>query len=220
MAAPTVATVNTLARSLLGDDEAAVYTDATLLPFINSAHRDLQVRLVNGGCRVLVTRATVDIPISFVQLTPASTPPLPTDFICAYKLWEKNQGALDSTYTRMIPQSELPDVAPTLQLGFWQAEAGGVNFVGATSIRTVRIEYERIVADFTAPGNPLPVLSSENALAHLAAALCASSRGTRDMANDEQALAESAIKQLSTRFTRANQVITGVRKNAYGRNGI
>lgn len=215
--AATLLTVNNLVRSLLGDDEAAVYTDGMLLNFSNTAQREVQRKLVNRGVRALVTRAVINLTATQTQLSSASTPALPSDFHLGYRMWEKITGYQDYTYVPMTAVSELQDRLQSTQLGEWQYENGAINFVGATGLVTIRLEYERIATDFVNTTDPVQILNSEDAIAHLAAALAAGSRGDRGMQESLEAKAQDSIRDLAERHVRANQVITGVRRNAYGR---
>lgn len=74
-----------LARSLANDAAGAVFSDAVLLPFLNSAYRALQRELAESGVSVLVSQADVDLPltngVTNTIISDVTTPQLPTDLL-------------------------------------------------------------------------------------------------------------------------------------------
>jgi len=67
-----------LARSLVNDAAGAVFSDAVLMPFLNSAYRALQRQLAEAGVSVFVSQIDVDMPLTNgvtpTLLNDASTP--------------------------------------------------------------------------------------------------------------------------------------------------
>src|SRR5574340_184931 len=93
----------TLARSLVNDAAGAVFSDAVLMPFLNSAYRSLQRQLAEAGVSVFVSQIDLDMPLTNgvtpTQLSDASAPQLPTDLLVPHELWEQAAG----TAGLMIP---------------------------------------------------------------------------------------------------------------------
>lgn len=215
----TVATVNTAIRSLMGDDDTAVYLDATLLTPINQGHRLIQQKLVNRGCSVLRdTSAVITLPAGATTLTAATTPALPADFMVPYKIWERRAGTTVADFQPMTKKdSELEDRTQFDYLAEWKFEGGGIEFVGATIDIDIKILYEKILADYTASANPLTIIGEEDALAFYGAAYAATSRGQDGMASYFEKKAAEAVDELVNRFVHSNQHAHGRRRRAYGR---
>jgi len=85
----------TLARALMNDSAGAVFTDALLMPLINSAYRGLQRELAENGVSVLAEQQDVDLetdPIAGVtnmEISDVSSPQLPADCLMPHVLWER-----------------------------------------------------------------------------------------------------------------------------------
>src|SRR5271154_3433178 len=85
----------TLARALVNDSAAAVFTDTLLMPLLNSAYRGLQRELAENGVSVLVEQQDLNLatdPTSGVtptEISDASSPQLPTDCMVPHMLWER-----------------------------------------------------------------------------------------------------------------------------------
>src|SRR5258708_8052637 len=92
---PTSVVLNT-ARTLLNDDAASLWTDATLLQKFQQAHRELQIELRLSACPVMKSIAN-DISV----LANATTLTLPADFQEPILLREKAPGDPQSAYVLM-----------------------------------------------------------------------------------------------------------------------
>lgn len=89
----------TLARSLVNDAAGTVFSDAVLMPFLNSGYRELQRQLAESGVSVLVSQQDVDLPltngVTTTEISDVSTPQLPTDLLAPHQLWEQASGSSD-----------------------------------------------------------------------------------------------------------------------------
>jgi hypothetical protein len=222
--ATLVSVVTDAVRRLMGDDDTAVYTDATLLPGagqgpINQAYRYVQHQLVNRGCSVLrETSSVLAVPAGLTSITSISSPALPADIIVPYKLWERTTGSTSNAdWMLMTRGDELPDRVQYSYLGDWRFEGGNIDLVGATVGCDVRISYERLLTPFSATTDPVGILGAEDAIAFYTAALMAMSRGQSTMAQYFEKKCADALDELETRFTHSNQAVHGRRRLAYGR---
>jgi hypothetical protein len=213
-------------RRIMGDDDGAVYTDATLLPGsaqgpLNQAYRWLQNTLANRGCTVLrnTTPSPLALPIGTTSITTASSPALPSDMLVPYILWERLTGSTTMADFVMVDHvdSELPNRDPYDYLGSWKFEAAGIALVGATTARDVLILYEKLLTPFATVGDTVGILGGEDCLMFKTAALMAVSRGQNAMAEYFEKQATDALHDLATRFTHSNQTVHGRRRMAYGR---
>lgn len=212
----TASTVYGIVRSLMGDDDTAVYLDATLAGPVNQAYRLVQQKLVNRGCSVLRTVSNViSLPANTTLISVASSPALPSDLMVPYQMWEKPAGAATSEFQIVQAVSTLPNRSQTDRLEEWCFAGGGITFVGATVAIDIKVQYELILPELTIPSAPVGIVGAEDAMAFYAAAYMANSRG-QDFKYFENK-AEEAIDELVSRFTHSNQHIHGRRRIPYGR---
>ena len=198
--AVTLLNVVSRAQAALGDVSGDYWTKTTLLPHINSAYHDVgrayrvnSVKLTRG--RTVVNSFTAGL----VLLDRASTPALPADFLEPVELWEKDVGALDTSYV-LLEQAEdqLPDVEQGPYLRVWDWYSNGIRFVGATTARTLRIDYQRGFTDLSADGDVLSVDDCLEPVALLGAAYAAGSQDQARGAADLRAQGYAALHDLIT----------------------
>ena len=101
----TAGQITALVRSLLNDAAGNLFTDAVLLPFVNSGYRKAQRALANIQSGpfltdnvLLVVAAVEQVDASAqVSITDATAPPnqLPPDLLVPVKLWERASGSSD-----------------------------------------------------------------------------------------------------------------------------
>ncbi|MGH9679842.1 MAG: hypothetical protein ACRD4Y_07810, partial [Candidatus Acidiferrales bacterium] len=107
--------ITALVRSLLNDAAGNLFTDAVLLPYVNSAYRKAQRALasIQSGSFLtdnvlLVVPAVAQADASVqVSITDATAPPnqLPPDLLVPVKLWERASGSSDD----FIEMTDLTD---------------------------------------------------------------------------------------------------------------
>src|SRR5712692_11111912 len=151
----TAGQITSLVRSLLNDAAGNLFTDAVLLPYVNSGYRKVQRALANiqSGSFLtdnvlLVVPAITQVDASAqVSITDATAPPnqLPPDLLVPLKLWERPNGSSDD-FMEMTDLSEhggLPSQPQGLNLQYWEWRADGLYFVGATQDTQIRLRYEK-----------------------------------------------------------------------------
>lgn len=208
-----------LARSLANDAAGAVFSDAVLLPFLNSAYRALQRELAESGVSVLVAQVDVDLPltdgITNTIISDVSTPQLPTDLLAPHQLWEQATGSSDIFAPMEKITGGLPNFPPAARLRMWEWREDAIQLIGATQETTVRIRYEKSLPPIVLGTDPLQIRSSIDPLAYAVAAMAARSRGAQALAADMFALAENAVEKLIERYVRPEQ-FKGRRRKPYG----
>jgi len=203
----TAGQITALARSLLNDAQGNLFTDAVLLPYVNSAYRKVQRAIGNAGGggfiqddALLVVAAVTAVDTSLqVAITDATVPPnqLPTDLIVPAKIWERPNGSADD-FLEMVDLSQhggLPSRAQDITLSVWEWRNDGVYFLGATQDTQIRLRYLKAYPDLTDATSPVLVRNAQEALAYAAAALAAWSRGSPLAAKWDEA-ASDAIEDL------------------------
>lgn len=208
-----------LARSLANDAAGAVFSDAVLLPFLNSAYRALQRQLAEAGVSVLIAQADLDLPLTNgvtpIYLSDVSTPQLPTDLLAPHQLWEQATGSSDIFTPMEKITGGLPNFAPGPNLRMWEWRTDTIQLVGATQEITVRLRYEKSLPAIVLGTDPIQIRSSLDPLAHAVAGMAARSRGAQALAADMFALAETGAEELIERYVRPEQ-FKGRRRRPYG----
>jgi hypothetical protein len=207
----------TLARALVNDTAGVVFTDALLLPLLNSAYRGLQRELAENGVSVLVEQQDIELDVNSstgvtnTELSDVSSPQLPTDCLMPHMLWERvaaNTGDVFMPMEKFTSGGAMLNLQPGsfLQLGEWREDK--INLIGATQSITVRVRYEKVLPILTLGTDPIQIRSAT-------AALAARSRGARALAIDLLGTAPTAIKELINRYIRPEQT-KGRRRKPYG----
>ena len=140
----TAGQITALVRSLLNDAQGNLFTDAVLLPYLNSAYRKAQRAIGNAGGggfiqddALLVVTAVAQQDASLqVSISDATAPPnqLPTDLLVPMKLWERANLSSDD-FVEMVDLTRhggLPSRSQDVTLSVWEWRADGLWFLGAT----------------------------------------------------------------------------------------
>jgi hypothetical protein len=208
-----------LARSLANDAAGAVFSDAVLMPFLNSAYRALQRQLAESGVSVLIAQVDLDLPltngVTTTFLSDVSTPQLPTDLLAPHQLWEQATGSCDIFTPMEKITGGLPNFQPGCYLRMWEWRTDTIQLIGATQEITVRLRYEKSLPAIVLGTDPLQIRSSIDPLAYAVAAMAARSRGAQALAADMFALAEASAEDLIERYVRPEQ-FKGRRRKPYG----
>lgn len=209
----------TLARSLMNDAAGAVFSDAVLFPFLNSAYRSLQRELAENGISVLTETVQLDLPLTG-GLTPTaindtSSPQLPIDLLVPHSLWEQATGSTDLFMPMEKIGSGLPNFQPSSYLRMWEWESDSIHLVGATQAITMQIRYEKALPVLVLGTDPIQIRVATDPLAYGTAALAARSRGARALAADMAAATAQATEELVERYVRPEQH-KGYRRAPYG----
>jgi hypothetical protein len=213
-----------LARALMNDSAAVVFTDTLLLPFLNSAYRGLQRELAESGVSVLAEQQDLDLEqdpttgITSTEISDASSPQLPTDCLMPHTLWER---ATANTTDVFVPMEKFTsgggmlNLQPSTYLRLWEWREDKINLIGASQAITVRIRYEKVLPQLTLGTDPIQIRSATDPLAFATAALAARSRGARALAQDLLGTAQMATEELIQRYVRPEQ-IKARRRRPYG----
>jgi hypothetical protein len=226
----TAGQITSLVRSLLNDAQGNLFTDAVLLPYVNSAYRKLQRALGNaGGGGFLTDNVTLIVPAVTapdtslqVSITDATPPPnqLPTDLLLPSKLWERPNGSTQD-FIEMVDLTQhggLPSRVQNVILSVWEWRADGIYFLGATQDTQIRLRYLKAYPDLTDATSPVLVRSAQEAIAYAAAALAGWSRGS-PLAEKWDDAAGDAIEDLICEAVRREQQSARRRRPFSSRSG-
>ncbi len=208
-----------LARSLANDAAGAVFSDAVLMPFLNSAYRALQRQLAEAGVSVLIAQIDLDLPltngVTTTELNDGSSPQLPTDLLAPHQLWEQATGSSDIFTPMEKITGGLPNFQPSSYLRMWEWLTDSIQLIGATQEITVRLRYEKSLPALVLGTDPIQIRSSLDPLGYAVAGMAARSRGAQALAADMLSLAETAATKLIERYVRPEQ-FKGRRRKPYG----
>jgi hypothetical protein len=226
----TAGQITALVRSLLNDAQGNLFTDAVLLPYVNSAYRKMQRALGNAGAggfltenaTLVVTAVTAPDPSLQVSITDATAPPnqLPTDLLVPLKLWERQNGSTDD-FAEMVDLTQhggLPSRVQDVTLGVWEWRADGIYFLGATQDTQIRLRYLKAYPDLTDATSAVLVRNAQEAIAYAAAALAAWSRGS-PLAEKWDEAASDALEDLVSAAVRREQQSARRRRPFSSRSG-
>jgi hypothetical protein len=203
-----------LARALVNDSSAAVFTDALLLPFLNSAYRGLQRELAENGVSVLAEQQDLALAtdptsgITPAEISDTSSPQLPTDCLVPHMLWERATAATTDVFVPMekfTSGGSMLNLQPSGYLRLWEWREDKINLIGATQAVTVRIRYEKVLPALTLGTDPVQIRSATDPLAFATAALAARSRGARALALDLLGAAQMSTEKMIERYIRPEQ---------------
>lgn len=158
-------------RAILNDIPADIYTNTALLPFLKIANDEFESELINAGQSVQkVIDTNIDVDEDEVTLD------LPSDLISPIKLFERARTDTEEDQfepMRQVAWVPVKDMAE--KLGVWDWRDQSVNFVGATTDRTVLLRYIRTLSPITGNNSPVELDTSNNYLAYKTAAEAVSS---------------------------------------------
>lgn len=226
----TAGQITSLVRSLLNDAQGNLFTDAVLLPYLNSAYRKVQRAIGNAGGggfiqddALLVVTAVSQTDASLqVSISDATAPPnqLPTDLLVPLKLWERPSGSTQE-FDEMVDLTRhggLPSRVQGMTLSVWERRVDGLWFLGATQDTQIRLRYLKAYPDFTDATSPVLVRNAQEALAYATAAGAAWSRGS-PLAERWDDAAGDAIEDLLVAAIRREQQSARRRRPFSARSG-
>jgi hypothetical protein len=203
-----------LARALLNDSAAAVFTDTLLMPLLNSAYRGLQRELAENGVSVLTEQQDVELDVNSgtgvtnTEISDVSNPQLATDCLAPHMLWERATANTTDVFVPMekfMSGGSMLNLQPSTYLRLWEWREDKINLIGATQSITVRLRYERVLPQIVLGTDPVQIRSATDPLAFATAALAARSRGARALAQDLLATAQMGTENLIERYVRPEQ---------------
>jgi hypothetical protein len=203
----------------------AVWTDAVLLQYVNSAYRKVQRALSNIGSpgfvndeTLLVVPAVAGIDSALqVSITDATPPPnqLPSNLIVPLKLWERISGSTQDfqEMTDLTNKGGLPSRAQGQILSVWEWRTDGLFFVGALQNTQIRLRYRAAFIPLSDGSSSILIRDSEDAIAYMAAAMAGGSRGS-PMATQWDTVGQDHLNDLVTAAVHQNQR-AGTRRRPY-----
>jgi hypothetical protein len=178
-------------RTFLNDDAAANWTDAALMPKLQQAHRELQVKLRRAAAPVMKGTYIETIPASG---TAFSTPPV--DLIAPIQLWENAPAGPLANYQLMTESDPLPNVAQVATLVWWAWVNEVVTFIGSSASRMVKMVYWKRITVPQANTDLIGFIDGELYLAPRTAAIAYGSTGDGNSMGVLAGLADASLSEV------------------------
>lgn len=160
------------AKPLLNDPQGIIYNDTALLPLLNKAYRELQIRISRAGMGVTKeVAARVPVVAGTVSLGDGSG--LPAGLLYPIEVKEGSAGAPLSDFYTMEERSWEPSFQQTTELRVWAWREEQIKFVGATTDRDVYIKFMKGLTPINDVNTPIQILNSELFLESRTAAIAA-----------------------------------------------
>ena len=191
MAAKTAQVALDTARTLLNDDAGVTWTNTVLIPKMNEAYRELQQKLTLSDASLMQTTSVSTVNAGTTNLVIASIKE-------PIRLWEKFTSDPNDDYTVMTERFILPNRSSGVEerLRDWQWDGVQLNFIAATTSRSVKVFYWQEFADLVTGASSLQFIDAELYLAPRTAALMASITGEEGRPKEWNDLALSNLQQI------------------------
>jgi hypothetical protein len=188
-------------RAVLNDLPIDLFTDTTLLPFLQIANDDLSDAMVDNGATVQKEVLT-DIPLA----ANSNALPLPNDIIVPIQLFEKNVGEPNEAYRQIDQRDFLPNKASGgSELSVYSWREGAINLVPSNQAKLIRIRYYRLITSIVGPNTIIELPHALGYLAYHTAAMAAEHIGqNRQKAIDLESLATAKLNKLLKREVKQN----------------
>jgi hypothetical protein len=158
--------VGNLARPLLNDRSAQIYTNDVLLPYIQLAYGEAHKQLaVNGIGAVKEISAVIPVDVSMKAITIDEI----NDMQLPISLSER--GAGETSYSPMYPRTWESTTEPGPILGSWTWRENEIKLIGASAPREVLVKYLKGFPTLINDNSPILINSSLEFLAYRAASL-------------------------------------------------
>lgn len=197
----TLADALALARTWMGERQSPpeVFTDDFLIPIAQEVYRDIQRLLEKAGFPLLSDYAQFDVATGTGLVEDGDTG-YPTDVLKPIRLWERAQGS--ALFADFVPMEEAdPDLIPraaTNELTNWEWQGEKILFIAALTDRTVRMKYDKYLADLVDENSTLEIKDSVGAMSLGIAAGAGMSRGS-PFAKDAELLYQGTVEEMINR---------------------
>jgi hypothetical protein len=163
-------------KPLLNDPQGLVYSDQALLPLLNKAYRELQIRLARAGMgptKEVADRVPVFAGITFL----GDGSGLPAGLLYPIELREGPMNGPISDFVGMEERNWEPTFQQTDQLRVWAWREEQLKFPGATTNRDVYIRFMKGLTAIDNVNVPIQILNSELFLESRTASIAAAVLG-------------------------------------------
>lgn len=199
MPAYTASVVLNAARTFLNDDNATLWTDATLMPKLQQAHRELQIKLRFAGSPIM-RQLSADQTVNFSTAGESTLGTIYADLIEPIKLFERAAAtAFPGPAASVITEIEnFPIQTNQATIGYWQwfSNENIRIYPPSGANRIVNMIYWRQILVPSLNTDTLSISNAELYIAPRTAALAAESTGAVKLADRCNAMADKFINMV------------------------
>lgn len=162
-------------RALLNDQDAQIYTNINLLPYLKTAFREL--RETGEMSNIPVTNQTetvLTIPASTTVVSFTSTPALPADLVEIQQVWQRAAGTYPwypLTRKEFIP-AQLEGIEYS-EFIYWAWVSNEIRLLPSTGINDLKLEYIQQLDNVINENSVIGVINGRTFLEYRVAALAA-----------------------------------------------
>lgn len=197
-------------RALLNDQDAQIYTNTNLLPYLKTAFRELRELLSESNIPVTNQTDTVlSIPASTTTISFTSTPALPEDLVEIQRIWFR-QADTNPWY----PLTRREFIPPQLEgieyseFMYWAWVDNEVRLLPSNQILDLKLEYIQQLTEPADANSLLGIINGQTFLEYRVAALAARyMMENPELAQDLDANTEAARSRLINIENKAKQSI-------------
>jgi len=171
---PLASAIMANVASLLNDSAQINFTNTALLPYLQIAFQDLKDEMLDNNVPFTNEVSSIlQITTSMFDIGGNTGPALPSDLIEIQGCYERLTGT-DDDFTLMVRMDYLPPITElTDELIYWTWQEQIIQFLGALTIRDVRLNYIGTSVTISSPSTNVGVLNSESYLQYRCASLAA-----------------------------------------------
>lgn len=165
------------ARTWLNDDAGNNWTDASLIPKCQEAHRELQSKLWVAGSPAVRSQGATTVAAGTNFL--AAVPP---DMLTPFKLQEYGIAESSALATDMTEVTFLPNFGGVGQavMSYWAWRGEAIVVVAPAANRNLLLYYRKLIPIPAASGDPIGIIFGELYIGARAAAIALGSVGNKD----------------------------------------
>lgn len=172
----TVIEALTAARAHLRDFEATLWTDPKLMPLMQEAHRELQLKLRVNGVPVLSAVTTaLSVPALTTDLTTVTG--YPTTLVEPIWLKVRNVGGTNADYKDVDERKFVPNSTQDSEIWYWAWIGERVLINGSTQAKEIQLRYRRRLTLPTQVSEEIGIIGGELYLSYRMAGLALGGNG-------------------------------------------
>lgn len=160
---------------MLNDPSRKLYNYTKQLPYLNTAIAEFREEMLSNNIPATnATSASITIPLNTMGIGGDNEPPLPPNLVEIASIWEQQEGD-HNNFIPVTRQQRLPLYWEKVnELVYWAWEGQRVKFLGATTVREIKLEYvANVIPDADNENSLIGIINSKLTLSYRTAALCA-----------------------------------------------
>ena len=159
--------------AFLNDSSKEIYGYPAQLPYLKLAVKAVTLKMQNAQLSTLKEESSILVlPVNTTVISAITTPALPSDLLDLIRVEERLSGSSE-TFQELQSSEWEPETTPGSVLGVYTWRELEIKFVGATTIRDVKLSYYKSLATISSENSVIPDENLHLPLAIYTAALIA-----------------------------------------------